>query len=236
MLVNADDVNPSFLSLIEEPNQIVFLDANFFIPPDRSDLRVRAYRFEDFKNYWLEPLFAEFPKISIHESVFDELVDSSVKEYADLQNKSTPTKLRIFLNSELKEAELYLMRTVIDKLAIHSQYDPDRDNAKDRGEVLSLSYMSVKGFLYFAAKDALPIRLIKQADELGTGLSDMGIIQMYELIYYLYKTSKYDNGALRKLYKYLYHLTSREKVTNPEWGDFIRKMDILYEDAIKRRK
>ncbi len=237
MRVDIETINSSFLNLIERPDQIVFLDANFFIPPDRSDLpsnqKIKPYSFADFKKNWLEPLLAEFSGISIHESVFEELVEAHVKDYADSKNKANPSRLRIYLDSELTENEKNIMRTVIDRLAIHSQYDPDRNNAKDRGEILSLSYMSVKGFLFFAAKDELPIRLINDADKLDTGLDDMGIIQMYELIYYLHKTDKYDGKALRILYKYLYYLTSREKKQNPEWGTFIQKMDDLYSELIQ---
>lgn len=40
----------------------------------------------------------------------------------------------------------------------------------------SLSFMAVKQFLYFAANDALPVRLIKDAAKLGTGLDDMRIV------------------------------------------------------------
>ena len=88
--------------------------------------------------------------------------------------------------------------------------------------------MAVKQFLYFAANDALPVRLIKDATKLGTGLDDMQIVQMYELIYYLYKTGRYDNKALRILYKYQYYLTAGDKRINPEWGCFIEQMDLLY--------
>ena len=111
-----------------------------------------------------------------------------------------------------------LRNTYINKIAVHSLYNPTRDNAKDRGEVRSLSFMAVKQFLYFAANDALPVRLIKDAAKLLTGLDDMQIVQMYELVYYLYKTGRYDNKALRILYKYQYYLTAGDKRINPEWG------------------
>lgn len=51
---------------------------------------------------------------------------------------------------------------------------------------------------------------------------------MYELIYYLYKTGRYDNKALRILYKYQYYLTAGDKRINPEWGCFVEQMDLLY--------
>ena len=229
MKVDTKEVNPAFQSIIQNPGQKVFLDANFFIPPDRSEVaKVRAYSFTDFKECWLIPLLSEFTGLAIHESVYDELVADSVKEYADEQTSCIPSKLRIHYDSELSGLEEALRNTYINKIAVHSLYNPTRDNAKDRGEVRSLSFMAVKQFLYFAANDALPVRLIKDAAQLLTGLDDMQIVQMYELIYYLYKTGRYDNKALRILYKYQYYLTAGDKRINPEWGCFVEQMDLLY--------
>lgn len=230
MKVDVVCANPAFLSLIEKQDQIVFLDANFFIPPDRSYFSgVSPYRFDRYKEIWLEPLLSEFSGISIHESVYDELVSASTKAYVDTNANADPQRLRVFYDSELSINEKAIMVAYIDKLAVHSQYDPDKNNAKDRGEVLSLSYMAAKKYLYFAANDDLPIRLIKETGRLNTRLEEMGIIQMYELIYYLHKTGKYNSKELRTLYKYQYYLTGREKQQNPEWGVFIQKMDELYQ-------
>lgn len=229
MKVDTKEVNSAFQSIIQNPGQKVFLDANFFIPPDRSAVaKVKAYSFTDFKECWLIPLLSEFAGLAIHESVYDELVDDSVKEYADEQTSCIPSKLRIHYDSELSSSEEALRNTYINKIAVHSLYNPTRDNAKDRGEVRSLAFMAVKQFLYFAANDALPVRLIKDAAKLLTGLDDMQIVQMYELIYYLYKTGRYDNKALRILYKYQYYLTAGDKRINPEWGCFVEQMDLLY--------
>ena len=229
MKVDTKEVNPAFQSIIQNPGQKVFLDANFFIPPDRSEVaKVRAYSFTDFKECWLIPLLSEFAGLAIHESVYDELVADSIKEYADEQTSCIPSKLRIHYDSELSSSEEALRNTYINKIAVHSLYNPTRDNAKDRGEVRSVSFMAVKQFLYVAANDALPVRLIKDAAKLMTGLDDMQIVQMYELIYYLYKTGRYDNKALRILYKYQYYLTAGDKRINPEWGCFVEQMDLLY--------
>ena len=222
MKVDTKEVNPAFQSIIQNPGQKVFLDANFFIPPDRSEVaKVREYSFTDFKECWLIPLLSEFTGLAIHESVYDELVADSVKKYADEQTSCIPSKLKIHYDSELSGLEEALRNTYINKIAVHSLYNPTRDNAKDRGEVRSLSFMAVKQFLYFAANDALPVRLIKDAAKLLTGLDDMQIVQMYELIYYLYKTGRYDNKALRILYKYQYYLTAGDKRINLEWGCFV---------------
>lgn len=93
---------------------------------------------------------------------------------------------------------------------------------------MSLAYMASKGFLYFASDDSLPMQLIRKADELGTGLQTIRLLEMFDVIFYLYRTGKYDNKGLRLLYKYQYYLTEREKLQNPEWGEFIRKMNLLY--------
>ena len=114
-----------------------------------------------------------------------------------------------------------LMQAYISKLALYSQYIPERDNAKDRGEVRSLSFMAVKKFLYFAANDTLHMNLIRKADA-------MELLEMYDVIYYLYCTGRYSTEGLRLLYKYEYYLTKQEKKTNPSWGDFIAKMNIIY--------
>lgn len=229
MKVDTQTVNPAFQSIIQSPGQKVFLDANFFIPPDRSDVaKVKAYSFTDFKECWLIPLLSEFAGLAIHESVYDELVADNVKKYADEQKSSNPPKLKIHYDSELNRKEDALRNTYMNKIAIHSMYNPMKDNSKDRGEVRSLSFMAVKQFMFFAANDSLPVRLIKDASKLGTGLDDMQIVQMYELIYYLYKKNKYDKKALRVLYKYHYYLTNGDKRINPEWGNFIEQMDELY--------
>lgn len=51
MKVDTREINPAFKSIIQNPDQTVFLDANFFIPPDRSEyLKVKPYAFGDFKD------------------------------------------------------------------------------------------------------------------------------------------------------------------------------------------
>lgn len=93
-----------------------------------------------------------------------------------------------------------------------------------------MSYMASKGFLYFASDDNLPIQLIRKADKLETGLQDLQLLEMFDVLFYLYRAGKYDNKGLRLLYKYQYYLTQREKMQNPEWGDFLKEMNLLYPD------
>lgn len=228
MKVDTEIQNLSLLRIMEDQSTVVFLDANFFIPPDRSNMKVKAIEFGWYKVKWLDPLFDSFPNLAIHETVYDELVQSNTKKYADEKKNNDPALLKVYYDADLTHYESRMLLTYINKLAVYSLYNPERDNAKDRGEVRSLSYMAVKRYLYFASNDDLPRRLIGGADKLQTGLDGMSFLCVYDVIYFLYKKDCYDNKALRILYKYLYHLTAYEKKTNPEWGVFIECMDALY--------
>lgn len=226
MRVDVEKKNPALESLFTDPEQTIFLDANFFIPPDRSRMGTKPIPFLKFCEIWLDPIFDAFPNLAIHESVYHELVADAVKKYADERQSESPSHLRVYKDAELNEAEQALMQAYISKLAEYSQYIPERDNAKDRGEVRSLSFMAVKRFLYFAANDTLPMNLIRKADELHTGLDDMELLEMYDVIYYLYCTRKYPPDGLRLLYKYEYYLTKQEKKMNLAWGEFMRIMTV----------
>ena len=87
--------------------------------------------------------------------------------------------------------------------------------------------------MYFASNDKKANTLIDNADKLGTGLSDVSSIKFYELIYYLYKMELSDKHQLRALYKYLYNATKSEKSKNPEWHEFLKIMDALYDSYIR---
>lgn len=230
MIVDVSRKNKSFESLMYDKEQVVFLDANFFIPPDKTKLcsKCRPISFNIFKEIWLDPIFSEFTGLAIHEAVYDELVGDICKEYVNLKKEAKPSRLRVFFDSELSDKENALMISCLNKIAEHSCYDPIVNNSHDRGEVKSLAFMRAKNFLFFASNDNMPIRLIEEAEKLGTGLEEQGIIKMYEIIYYLYNTQKYNNEKLKALYKYQYRLTQKEKCDNPDWGVFIESMDSLY--------
>ncbi len=231
MKVDIREKNTALVSLFENPGQTIFLDANFLIPPDRSriDKNVKPVPFQKYCEIWLDPIFDEFSGFAMHESVYDELVKDNVKLYADSKKQKTPPRLKVYTDSGLNAVEMSMMETYIQKIAPYSKYIPSLGNADDRGEVLSLSYMAAKGFLYFASDDKLPFDLIRKAEEFETGLDNMGLLEMYDVIFYLYRSGKYDNKGLRMLYKYQYHLTKKEKSQNPEWGEFIEKMTALYQ-------
>lgn len=169
----------------------------------------------------------------IHEAVYDELVGISPQNYVDEKKNNAPPKIIIHKDSSLTEVEKILRDTIESRIASHTKYEPLLNNKDDRGEVKSLSYIAVKGLLYFAANDNNAIQLIEKSKEWSTGLDNVQAIKMYELIYYLNKRNLADSTAMKMLYKYQYFLTNHEKNTNPSWGDFSSIMDDLYKSYFK---
>lgn len=228
MKVNTKDINPALESLFTDCKQSIFLDANLLIVPDRSRVGAKRVAFDKYQEYWLIPLFNEFPNLSVHETVYDELIDGQGKRFVDEMIAENPSRLRVYSDCKLTAIEKTLLEFQIQKIAPYSGYIPERDNSKDRGEIRSLAYMAVKNYLYFAANDNLAMQLINKAEELETGLEQVGLIQPYEILYYLHKTGKYEDKGLKMLYKYQYYLTGPEKMQNPDWGTFLEEMDTLY--------
>lgn len=220
--------NPALSSIFDNPNQMITLDANFLIPPDRSRYTKRGIDFSLFRAIWLDPIFNAFPMLAIHEAVHDELVMTPLRKYIATLLEADPPRLIIHTNTELSDVEKVLFDTIELKIYPHTRYDPTCNNKDDRGEVKSLAFIATKGLIYFAAHDYNALMLIEKAQEWSTGLDNIRAIQMYEIIYYLYVNRMGNNNALRMLFKYQYYLTDREKYTNPEWREFISAMNSLY--------
>lgn len=229
MKIDLSRPNPAFMSIIDDPDQIITLDANFLLAPDRRPITSKGIRFNQFREIWLDPIFSVFPKLAVHEAVLDELVGGAPQQFVESKRDHLPPEIIIHKDSSLNEAEKIIRDSLESRIASHTRYDPLLDNKDDRGEVKSLAYIAVKGLLYFAANDNNAIQLIEKSEEWSTGLDNIQAIKMYELIYFLFRTSHADNTALKMLYKYQYYLTDREKCTNPAWGDFTTGMDKLYE-------
>jgi len=228
MIINSKDVNSSLLSLLDNPCQIITLDANFLIPPDRSTITTRRFDFPLFKRVWLDPIFMAFPMIAVHEAVDKEIINTSLRDYVETLKTSDPPKIIIHNDASLTDVEKILRDSIEDRVYPYTNYDPNLDNKDDRGEVKSLSYIAAKGLLYFAAHDNIALQLIEKAHQWSTGLDGIQAVRMYELIFYLYEKNLGDKQDLRMLYKYEYHLTNQEKKTNPEWGEFTSLMKALY--------
>jgi hypothetical protein len=49
MKINLKEANPSLVSIFKDPNQVITIDANFLIPPDRSKYAKKKFDFPLFK-------------------------------------------------------------------------------------------------------------------------------------------------------------------------------------------
>jgi hypothetical protein len=228
MKVDLSTPNLALMSIFRHPNQIITLDANFLIPPDRRAITPHFFDFDRFKTVWLEPIFKAFPNLAIHEAVYEELISSSIQAYIQEKLNSIPCRVIIHSDLSLNNEEKALRNTIESKIYPYTKYEPMIDNKDDRGEVKSLAYIAVKELIFFAAHDHNVLQLIEKAELWSTGLDNIQAIKMYELIFYLYKMNIGDKKSLRMLYKYQYYLTQNEKKENPEWGEFIERMELLY--------
>jgi hypothetical protein len=229
--IDFQNANDAFISLIRDPDQEIVLDANFFIPPDRSGqiLTLKPMPFEFFESEWIEPVFQKFSNISIHEAVYEEITLNStkIKMFVDKKVQSSPSELKILIDSSLTDPEKALRNGIERYVAIPTNYDPSINNRDDKGEVKSLSYMVAKGIIYFCSHDANALNLIENAEALGTKLDSVQAVHTYEIIYYLSKFIS-NRKKLKGLYKYMYFLSCNDRKANCNWGDFIDNMDKLY--------
>jgi len=77
--VDTKSANPALISIYNNPTQVITLDANFLIPPNREALSVKAIPFNQFRTMWLDPIFNLFPALAIHEAVQNEVVSFQEK-------------------------------------------------------------------------------------------------------------------------------------------------------------
>ncbi|GAE94726.1 hypothetical protein JCM21714_3910 [Gracilibacillus boraciitolerans JCM 21714] len=173
MIVNVTSSNPGLKSIFKHPDQMITMDANFLIPPDRSKHAKYSFRFPKFKEVWLDPIFEAFPNLAIHEAVYDELVIPSVQFYIDSQINSTPRRLVVHQDAALTPEEKVLRDSIEEKICPLTKYEPLLDNKEDRGEVKSLAFIAIKELLYFAANDSNAIQLVEKAEEWTTGLDNV---------------------------------------------------------------
>jgi hypothetical protein len=173
--------NSALISLIEDFAQIISVDANFLIPPDRSrEVRgAQAITFHAFRKFWLDPLFVTFPYLAIHEAVYEELVNSSSRTY--VKEKIENGQMILLSDQDLDERESAYRAMIESQIAAHTAYDPEIDNKDDRGEVKSLAYIATKQLLYFCSRDSRALRLLSDPFKNTIGLFSVSAVHAYEL-------------------------------------------------------
>jgi hypothetical protein len=63
MIVDTKKKNYALVSLNDNPDQVITLDANFLIPPNRNMHSVKDIPFSQFQTIWLDPIFKTFTKL-----------------------------------------------------------------------------------------------------------------------------------------------------------------------------
>lgn len=237
MKVNTTEVNPALIDIINNYTQVLPVDANFFISFDRTST-VRGtvpIDFRTFEKFWLRPLLITFPYLAVHEAVVREIVNPQSKKL--LEGEVQAGRLLVLKDNELTPPQESYRSSIEKVIAKETAYEPELDNSNDRGEVKSLSYIASKPLNYFCSHDSTALRLLEEPLRGEIGLSGVGSLRIYELLYCLRRMKMIDPGdgnkGLKMLYKYLYYLTSNEKTENPEWGQFCEQMDKLYLEYIQ---
>lgn len=121
MKIDVINSNPALISIFKRPDQVITLDANFLIPPDRSRYGVRSFDFNSFQKVWL---FTVFSNLAIHEAVFDELILPSVHSYIKLMIDEIPPRLDIHKDSTLTTVERVLRDSIEARIFPLTNYNP----------------------------------------------------------------------------------------------------------------
>lgn len=228
MIVNTNLKNEALVSLLDDKEQIIPLDANILIPSNRTKILSHAYfEFEYYKSCFLEPLFKAFSSLALHEAIYEELKPKP-ELISFIDDKISNEELILLNNKDLSDIELIIYQSVEQKVAYHTGYEPGLDNKDDRGEVKSLSYIQVRELIYFCTNDFNALKLVEEAEKLETNLEDVKTIKMYEILYLLYSEGFGNKEDMRRLYKQCYYLSKKEKKENPEWQEFVQSMNALY--------
>ena len=71
--------NPVVQAILTNPAISITVDANIFIPPDRSkeNEHIPSWSLSRFREIWLVPILQTFSNICMHESVYAEILGDS---------------------------------------------------------------------------------------------------------------------------------------------------------------
>ena len=128
MDIKVDKVNEAFLSLVQNPNQLITLDANFFLLPNRykdPKLNIPDMPMVFWITNWLDPLFACFQNLAIHEAVNDEIFSVQARDYVNAKLTSIPPTLFLHIDSQLSSEEWIIRNTKEALIAQNTKYIPD---------------------------------------------------------------------------------------------------------------
>ncbi|MFA7118927.1 MAG: hypothetical protein WC159_09160 [Sphaerochaetaceae bacterium] len=104
--------NTAFAGLLESKGKELLLDANLFIPTDRSSCfpQYHPLSFTNYCEIWLTPLFNTFTGVAIHSAVYLEIVKIEQKAFVDQLIKDN--KLAVVNDSMLDSREKTFRDTI----------------------------------------------------------------------------------------------------------------------------
>ncbi|MBB6714402.1 hypothetical protein [Clostridium gasigenes] len=178
MKVNLNEKNIGLVKILNNDFGEFLIDANIFIPPDRSgeNTNIKPVTFKYYKENWLIPFIEVFKPVGIHEAVYEEFKTNTVRSFINEQLNNPIPGVCIYEDSKLTYEESIIRVTIEEAIAKNTNYKPTFNNRDDKGEVKSLAYIATKSLLYFCSHDANAIRLIKHAEKLDTCLESVSTI------------------------------------------------------------
>ncbi|MFF2878140.1 hypothetical protein ACFVR2_17645 [Gottfriedia sp. NPDC057991] len=233
--VNISERNEALVSLIENYAQVIPMDACILIPPNRQkeNSSIPEIDFKLYKKLWLDPIFLTFPYLAIHEAVLKECF-TPADLYSFLTGEIAKNRLVLLSDNNLTTTEKTYRDSIEIKIAKYTSYNPVQDNSDDRGEVKTLAHIKTKNYLYFCSRDSNAIRLVQNSEKYETSLDNIHVLHIYEIAYYLVRMNMCTSNQMKTIYKYIYHLTPKEKSNNLSWGEFLTAMDTLYLPDIQK--
>lgn len=207
--------NEVFQEILKCNNSEIFLDTNFFIPPD-------GINYDDFQKYWVEFLLSHINGFKIHESVNNELIPGT-------KAKDLTRDIPVCCNSSLTIEEKYKYDLFYAKISEYINVGGKTKN-KNSGEVETLAYMCTKNAKTIISRDKDVILNLNQINEnciVSNINGKITIIHFYELIFYIHINQK-DKGV-RKFLKVLYKKYYPNGVEDHKcYADFIQIMKKVY--------
>ena len=96
--VNLQLKNDGLVSILMNSNQLFLIDANIFIPPDRSkeNKNIKPVDFEFYRKYWIEPFIDTFKPIGIHDAVYREFESNNIKALIKNRKNDIPPSIYIY--------------------------------------------------------------------------------------------------------------------------------------------
>lgn len=174
----------------------VLFDANIFMVGINDRTSDANYSFQNMKELYLIPLFAQFERILIHEAVLQEL-DTECRKFID-----SCSNVQIVVEGDLYGKDP-LYTTLFNTIAENENVQYRRTSTKDKGEVYSLAYAAFHNISYFSSKEVMVDIIADEIPELKSiSIITFDVIILVAVLYHLsHNTYPQNKKALKAVYK-----------------------------------